>query len=64
MANLGSTSVHQGRWNEAEQLLIQVIDMRMKLLGPEHPETFKSMAILAITYRNQGRWNEAEHLQI
>jgi hypothetical protein len=28
MANLASTYRNQGRWNEAEQLQVQVMDMR------------------------------------
>jgi hypothetical protein len=39
MANLASTYRNQGRWNEAEQLEVQVMDMRKKLLGAEHPDT-------------------------
>ena len=40
------------------------MDMRKKLLGPEHPHTLLSMGSLASTYRNQGRWNEAEQLEL
>ena len=53
-----------GDLNSAEQLEVQVIDMRKKLLGADHPDTLKSIANLASTYRNQGRWSEAEQLQI
>ena len=49
MSNLASTYRNQGRWNEAEQLEIQVIDMTKKLLGAEHPDTFMSVANLAGT---------------
>ena len=51
-----------GDFNNAEQLEIQVIEMRKKLLGAEHPDTLASMANLASTYRNQGQWNKAECL--
>ena len=64
MGNLACTYRDQGRWNEAEQLEIQVMDMTKKILGAEHPDTLHSMANLACTYGNQGRWNEAEQLQI
>ena len=53
-----------GAFNSAEQLETQVMDMRKKLLGAEHPDTLSSMANLALTYRNKGRWNEAEQLQV
>jgi hypothetical protein len=64
MGNLAHIYGSQGRWNEAEQLEIQVMDMRKKLLGAEHPDTLLSMGNLASTYWNQGRWNEAEQLLI
>ena len=49
-----------GDLNNAEKLGIQVVDMRKKLLGAEHPDTLISMENLASTYWDQGRWNEAE----
>src|ERR1700678_1176668 len=60
--NFGLVMMDAGDWNNAEKLFVQVMDMRKKLLGVEHPDTLKSMANLAITYQNQGRWNEAEQL--
>ena len=53
-----------GDFNGVEELVVQVMDMRKKLLGAEHPDTLTSMANLAHTYKKQGRWNEAEQLQI
>ena len=53
-----------GDFNSAEQLEVQVMGIRKKLLGAEHPDTLISMANLASTYGDQGRWNEAEQLQI
>ncbi|OCK73957.1 kinesin light chain 3 [Lepidopterella palustris CBS 459.81] len=52
-----------GRNNESEELFVQVIETRKKVLGNEHPDTLTSMANLASTYRNQGRWKKAEELQ-
>ena len=43
-------------------LQIQVMDMRKKLLGAEHPDTLTSMGNLASTYKNQGRVCESEKL--
>ncbi|KAF1976246.1 hypothetical protein BU23DRAFT_597114 [Bimuria novae-zelandiae CBS 107.79] len=51
---------NDGRWREAEQLFVQVMETRKRVLGDEHPSTLTSMASLASTYRNQGRWKEAE----
>ncbi|KAF1948247.1 kinesin light chain [Byssothecium circinans] len=52
-----------GRYNESEELFVQVMETRKRVLGEEHPDTLTSMANLASTYRNQGRWKEAEELQ-
>ena len=64
MGNLAITYKNQGRWNEAEQLDINVMDVTEKLLGAEHPDTLSSTGNLASTYWNQGRWNEAEELKL
>jgi putative hemolysin len=64
MANLASTYCHQGRWNEAEKLGVQVIERKKTVLGAKYPDTLTSMANLALTYCNQGRWNEAEKLEV
>ncbi|CAI7637422.1 unnamed protein product [Penicillium pancosmium] len=52
----------QRRWEEAEQLQVQVIETRKTKLGHDHPDTLNSMHNLASTYRKQGRWEEAEQL--
>ncbi|KAI0616951.1 kinesin light chain 3 [Pyrenophora tritici-repentis] len=53
-----------GRYEEAEELQVQVMETRKRVLGDEHPNTLTSMGNLAATYRNQGRWKEAEELQV
>ncbi|RFU24235.1 hypothetical protein B7463_g12105, partial [Scytalidium lignicola] len=63
MANLALTYSNQGRWKEAEELQVQVIEMTKKMLGEEHPNTLASIANLAFTYSNQGRQKEAEDLE-
>jgi tetratricopeptide (TPR) repeat protein len=55
---------YEGRWKEAEELEVQVMDTRKRVLGEEHPDTLTSMANLASTYQNQGRWKEAEELDM
>ena len=44
MANLASTYRNQGRWTEAEQIEVQVLETRKRVLGEEHPNTLSSMA--------------------
>jgi hypothetical protein len=52
MANLASTYWKQGRWGEAEELFVQVIEMSKKKLGADHPYTMASIANLAAMYGN------------
>ncbi|PZC89041.1 kinesin light chain 3, partial [Pyrenophora tritici-repentis] len=63
-ANLASTYWNQGRWNDAEKLEVQVMEIRKTKLGASHPDTLNSMANLALTYWNQGRWDDAEKLNV
>ncbi|XRM46413.1 hypothetical protein ABZX51_009448 [Aspergillus tubingensis] len=62
--NVCSCLSSDGRWKEAEELGVQVLELHKRVLGPEHPDTLTSMDNLASTYWNQGRWKEAEELQI
>src|SRR5256886_17626362 len=59
MRNLASTYSNQGRWKEAEELEVQVIETRKRVLGQEHPDTLTSMNNLAWTWKSQGRDPEA-----
>lgn len=63
MANLASTYRNQGRWNEAERLEVEVVELRRKMLGAEHPDTLTSSNDLALIYLEQGRFVEAEELR-
>jgi tetratricopeptide (TPR) repeat protein len=58
------TLYSDGRYKEAEELQMQVMETRKRVLGNEDPSTLTSMANLASMYRNQGRWKEAEELQV
>ncbi|KAJ6016454.1 hypothetical protein N7540_011045 [Penicillium herquei] len=44
-----------GRWEEAEQLDVQVMETRKTKLGADHPSTLTSMANLAFTLRSSGQ---------
>jgi len=57
------TLLSDGRWKEAEELFVQVMETSKRVLGDEHPDTLTSMNNLASTYRKQGRWKEAEEMQ-
>ncbi|KIM93182.1 hypothetical protein OIDMADRAFT_138250 [Oidiodendron maius Zn] len=63
-ANLATIFRNQGRWKEAEDLEVQVMEIRKKVLGAEHPDTLRIMNDLVLTLGNQGRWKEAEDLHV
>ncbi|KAJ5810431.1 uncharacterized protein N7503_002649 [Penicillium pulvis] len=63
-AMLAGAYCFEGRWEEAEHLQVQVMEISKTKLSADHPDTLTSMANLAVTYWNQGRWDEAEHLQV
>jgi hypothetical protein len=62
MGNLASTYCNQGRWKEAEELEVKVMDKRKRVLGQEHPDTLTSMDNLVSTYNSLGKLNEAKIL--
>jgi len=52
----------RARYNEAEPLYEQGLQIRRKVLGEEHPNTATSLNNLAGLYESQGRYAEAEPL--
>ncbi|KAF6803649.1 kinesin light chain [Colletotrichum plurivorum] len=62
MANLAATYWNQGRWKEAEELFVRVMETRKRVLGEEHPSTLTSMHNLAFTWKDQERWEDAIQL--
>jgi hypothetical protein len=59
MGNLALTYEDQGRWKEAEELQVQVMQIMKRVLGDEHPSTLTSMGNLAHTLESQSRHKEA-----
>jgi tetratricopeptide (TPR) repeat protein len=62
--SLAAIFTQRGLWQDAEELDVQVVEMRKRVLGAKHPNTLISIANLASTYRSQGRWKEAEKLKM
>ena len=60
----GMCLYEDGRWNEAEAAIAEVLEIEMRDFGKEHPDTLTSMSNLASTIRKQGRWKEAEDLEV
>ena len=52
----------QGRYSEAEPLYQRVLAASERVLGPEHPDTIRSVSNLGFLYYTQGRYSEAEPL--
>ena len=55
---------NQGRYDDAELLYIQALDIRKKLLGDKHYDVALSLNNLAVLYDNQGRYDDAQRLYI
>lgn len=58
-SNLANTYGALGRYEEALELDQETLEIRERVLGPEHPDTLGSRSNLAITYRALGRNDEA-----
>jgi len=59
---LGSALWYAARYAEAEPLYKRALAIREKALGPEHPDTTRSLNDLAVLYDSQGKNAEAEPL--
>ncbi len=64
MQNVGNCLYSDGRYDEAEKLLVKVMEICKQVLGLKHPDTLTTMANLASTYWKQGQWKEAEELEV
>ena len=62
--NLAELYRSQGRYQAAEPLHQQALEMRRSLLGETHPDVATSLNNLALLYKLQGRYEAAEPLYI
>jgi len=60
---MGTVYHNLGVFLQAESLLARAADIRSRALGPENPDTLKSMTLLAWILFRQGQYAEAERLQ-
>ena len=51
-----------GNGPEAEDMSVQAMNVRKKILGKDHVDTLSSMAMAGLAYNLQGRWNAAEEM--
>ena len=63
MSVMGDVYDNLGLYSRAQALQQKTVEIRRRTLGPENPETLKSMSALAVTLRKQGHFTEAETLQ-
>ena len=47
MENLAITLYYLQKYTDAARLEVQVVDVRQKIFGDEHPKTIKAVALLA-----------------
>ena len=64
MANLAVTYQNLGIYTESERLAIQVLDVRKRVFGVEHPYTIIAKANLTVTYQSLEKYTESEKLEI
>ena len=64
LSYLGLLYELQGRYAEAEPLLLQALDISQRQLGDDHPDVAQNLNNLALLYQSQGRYAEAEPLHI
>ena len=62
MNSLANLYTNKGRYNQAEPLHLQTLEIKKRVLGEEHPDTLASMNNLANLYGDQGRMHDARPL--
>ena len=62
MNNLAVILNQQGRYNEAERIQRQTLELKERVLGHEHPSTMDSMKNLAVVLDHHGRYKEAQRM--
>jgi tetratricopeptide (TPR) repeat protein len=62
LGKVGMCLLSDGRFNEAESHLAEVIETREKVLGVEHPDTLISVSNLALVLQYQGKYEAAEEM--
>ena len=62
--NLANLYYAQGRYEQAEPLYLQALELYKRLLGDNHPDVAMSLNNLAGLYEAQGRYEQAEPLYL
>jgi len=59
MTNLAALHVDQGRYDDAEPLLSEALEIQTRVLGSDHPVTLSSTNLFGRLYANTGRLEQA-----
>jgi eukaryotic-like serine/threonine-protein kinase len=59
---MGTVYFNLGLYSQAGPLFARALEIRRRVLGPEHPDTLKSMNDVGTILEEQGRYAEAEKL--
>ncbi|KAK3341084.1 hypothetical protein B0T25DRAFT_329824 [Lasiosphaeria hispida] len=62
LSKVGTSFYNLGKYQEAEQMHQQALQLSEKVSGQEHPDTLTSMNNLALVLRGQGKYQEAEQM--
>ena len=62
MYTMGRVYDALGLYSKAESLFTRAVDIRVRILGPEHPDTLEAQALLGWEISRRGRYAEAEKL--
>ncbi|KAK4653773.1 hypothetical protein QC762_0087050 [Podospora pseudocomata] len=62
LSKVGESFRNLGKYEEAEQMHRQALQLSEKVLGKEHPHTLGSMNNLALVLYSQGKYEEAEQI--
>ncbi len=60
--NLANLYNSQGKYDQAEPLYLQALELYKHLLGDNHPSVATSLNNLANLYNSQGKYGQAEPL--
>jgi serine/threonine protein kinase/Flp pilus assembly protein TadD len=63
MGVMGQVYGDLGLYARAQALLTRALEIRRRVLGPNHPQTLSSMDDLALNLSREGHYSEAEKLQ-
>ena len=63
-ASLAALYRDQGRYDQAEPLLVETLATRQRVLPSDNAETLDCVRELAVLFTSQGRYDEAESLLV